>query len=96
MVRIIGKTLEEIAEERKREKLFSITSSTIKKPLTVQADAEREYIVIRDFSGYIQIEIHPNENLINVSSKVYLKSAITLANKYEKELSGEFTVKKDY
>lgn len=98
MVKLIGKSTKEIANEERESKLVNIAKEVFGEKFNVLNNFSYTiHLQEKDkFNIPIVVGIFPNQNKIRVMYSNYLKDAINLAKAYETSGELEFTVKKDY
>ena len=104
MVKIEEKSLEERAAEELARSLIFITNEIISTELGELQRAELEIwssssaIFISDKGSFTKtnIDILPHRRKMFVNNPNYLNVGMRLAERYERELGGEFTIKKEY
>lgn len=95
MVKVIGKSPEEIDKEEKIKKLEQIARETIPE---ARFSAARGAIIgsIETSDSSHLFFVYPDQNQISVQNPGAFDSAMRLAQEYESRGEPEFTVKKNY
>lgn len=91
MVKIIGKSLEEITVDNDFLRIQQITCRILGDSTKSYSSLHRS---LKLYDG--NIFVHSFLSIVNVQTQEYYDVALRLAEAYEKELGREFTLKKEY